>query len=69
MKVRDLDELFQPLENEEFVPQMNQSAQEEHPLQAQQENRMRDHTSTKPHCLFKMIGYNIHSGLKKRHCI
>ena len=37
MKVRDLDELFQLLENDEFLP--NQPAQEEQPLQAQQENR------------------------------
>ena len=44
---------------------MNQSAQEEQPLQAHQENRMRDHNSTQPHCLFQMIVYNIHSGLKK----
>ena len=65
MKVRDLDELFQPLENDEFLPQMNQSAQEEQPLQAHQENRMRDHNSTQPHCLFQMIVYNIHSGVKK----
>ena len=65
IKVRDLDELFQPLENGEFLPQMNQSAQEEQPLPAQQENRMRDHNSTQPHCLFQMIVYNIHSGLKK----
>ena len=63
MKVRDLDELFQPLENDEFLP--NQPAQEEQPLQAQQENRMRDHNSTQPHCLFQMIVYNIHSGVKK----
>ena len=61
LKVRDLDELFQPLENDEFLP--NQPAQEEHPLQAQQENRMRDRTQ--PHCLFQMIVYNIHSGVKK----
>ena len=65
MKVRDLDELFQPLENDDFLPQMNQSAQEEQPLQAHQENRMRDHNSTQPHCLFQMIVYNIHSGVKK----
>ena len=64
IKVRDLDELFQPLENDEFLPQINQSAQEEQPLQAQQENKMRDHNSTQPHCLFQMIVYNIHSGLK-----
>ena len=44
---------------------MNQSAQEEQPLQAQQENRMIDHNSTQPHCVFQMIVYNIHSGLKK----
>ena len=65
MKVRDLDELFQPLEDDEFLPQMNQSAQEEQLLQAQQENMMRDHNSTQLHCLFQMIVYNIHSGLKK----
>ena len=65
MKVRDLDELFQPLENDEFLPQMNQSAQEEQPLQSQQDNRMRDHNSTQLHCLFQMIVYNIHIGLKK----
>ena len=63
MKVRDLDELFQPVENDEFLP--NQPAQEEQPLQAQQENRMRDHNSTQPHCLFQMIVYNIHSGVNK----
>ena len=63
MKVRDLDELFQPLQNDEFLP--NQPAQEEQPLQAQQENRMRDDNSTQPHCLFQMIVYNIHSGVKK----
>ena len=40
MKVRDLDGLFQPLENDEFLP--NQPAQEEQPLQAQQENRMNE---------------------------
>ena len=63
MKVRDLDEHFQPLENDEFLP--NQPAQEEQPLQAQQENRMRDNNSTQLHCLFQMIVYNIHSGVKK----
>ena len=63
MKVRDLYELFQPLENDEFLP--NQPAQEEQPLQAQQENRMRDHNSTQPHCLFQMIEYNTHTGVKK----
>ena len=63
MKVRDLDELFQPLENDEFLP--NQPAQDEQPLQAQQENRMRDHNSTQPHCLFQMMVYNIHSVVKK----
>ena len=63
MKVRDLDELFQPLENDEFLP--NQPAREEQSLQAQQENRMRDHNSTQPHCLFQMIVYNIHSGVEK----
>ena len=26
---------------------------------------MRDHNSTQPHCLFQMIVYNIHSGVKK----
>ena len=65
MKVRDIDELFQHPENDEFLQQMNQSAQEEQPLQAQQENMMRDHNSTQPHCLFQMIVYNIHSVLKK----
>ena len=63
MKVRDLDERFQPLENDEFLP--NQPAQEEQHLQAQQENRMRDHNSTQLHCLFQMIVYNMHSGVKK----
>ena len=46
MKVRDLDEICQPLENDEFLPQINQSAHEEQPLHEQQENRMRDHNST-----------------------
>ena len=65
MKVRDLDYIFQPLENDEFLPQINKSAHEEQPLHEQQENRMRDHNSTQPHCLFQMIVYNIHSGVKK----
>ena len=65
MKVRDLDELFQPLENDECLPQMNQPAQEEQPLNVLQETRMRDHNSTQPHCIFQMIVYNIHSGVKK----
>ena len=63
MKVRDLDELFHPLENDEFLP--NQPAQEEQHLQAQQENRMRYHSSTQPHRLFQMIVHNIHSGVNK----
>ena len=43
-KVQDLEELLQPLENEEYkqaeddVPQINQSAQEEQPLQEQVDN-------------------------------
>ena len=62
MKVRELGKLFQPLENDEYLP--NQPAHEEQPLQ-EQENRMRDHNSTQPHCLFQMIVYNIHSGVNK----
>ena len=66
-KVQDLDELFQPLENveEDDVPQINQSAQGEQPLQEQHYNWLRDHRSAQLHCLFRMIVYNIHSGVKR----
>ena len=57
-KVQDPEELLQYLENEkdqqaeEDLIGMNQSTQEEHPLQEQHDNCVRDHPSTQLHCLF-----------------
>ena len=71
IKVQDLEELLQPLENvedqeaEEDLPHMIQSAQEEQPLQEQHENWVRDHTSMQLHRLFKMIVYSIHIEVNK----
>ena len=48
-KVEDLDEFFQPVENEEDQPHMNQSAQEQQSLQDQHENWVRDHKSSQLH--------------------
>ena len=44
---------------------MNQSAQDEQPLQEQQSNWARDHEATQLHCLLKMIVHNIGCGVKK----
>lgn len=68
---RDLEELLQPLEDEEDqpaeeqLPQQQQPTQREQPPQEQQENWVRDHKSTQLHCLFQMLVYNIHGGVKR----
>ena len=57
-KVQDLDEFFQPVENEEDQPHMNQSAQE------QQENWMKEHKSSQLHLCITFT-----EEWRKRHCM
>lgn len=66
--VKDLEELIDPLEDEEGEPpDENQQypTQEEQPPEEEQENWVIDHKSTQLHCLFQILVYNIHNGAKK----
>ena len=60
-KATDLDELIQTLDNnEDLLTDADVSQQQE-----QEENWATHHKSTQLHCLFQVMAYNIHSGLKR----
>ncbi len=67
--VSDLDDLFQTLGDENNIQPAEgqvlheQDNQEEQPRN-EQETWVRDHKSIQLHCLFQMLVYNMHSGLK-----
>jgi hypothetical protein len=73
--VEELEDLLQPLdveENdqvEEDISQQQKPTQEEQhsdqPKQVPQETWVRHHKSTQLHCLFQMLVFNIHNGMKK----
>ena len=73
--IEDLEELIQPLEDEDITSegkfsQEQQFSQDDLPSDQQQPSQeqdiwARDHNSTQVHCLFQMLVYNIHRGKKK----
>ena len=75
--VNDLEELIQPLDDEdddaeeEHFQMHQQLPQDDQPSEQLRSSRekhdiwVRDHKSTQLHCLFQMLVYNIHNGVKK----
>ena len=75
--IKDLDELIQPLDDEDDdpeeehfpmqqkLPQDDQLSEQRRSSREQHDIWERDHKSTQLHCLFQMLMYNIHNGVKK----